>query len=48
MPVLYHSHSPKPQVEKRFGAQYRSLKDLLQQADFVCLINRRSPPKPSS
>ena len=37
MPVLYHSHSPKPLVEQRFGAQYRSLQDLLQQADFVCL-----------
>lgn len=37
MPVIYHSHSPKPAVEARFGAQYRSLNDLLQQADFVCL-----------
>ena len=37
MPVIYHSHSPKPAVEQRFGAQYRSLDDLLQQADFVCL-----------
>ncbi|SFI72138.1 MULTISPECIES: NAD(P)-dependent oxidoreductase [unclassified Pseudomonas] len=37
MPVIYHSHSPKPAVEARFGAQYRSLNELLQQADFVCL-----------
>ena len=37
MPVIYHSHSHKPEVEQRFGAQYRSLPDLLQQADFVCL-----------
>jgi phosphogluconate 2-dehydrogenase len=37
MPVLYHSHSPKPAVEQRFSAQYRSLSELLQQADFVCL-----------
>ncbi|KAB0507329.1 2-hydroxyacid dehydrogenase [Pseudomonas lini] len=37
MPVLYHSHSPKPAVEQRFNAQYRSLSELLQQADFVCL-----------
>ncbi|KTC56314.1 bifunctional glyoxylate/hydroxypyruvate reductase B [Pseudomonas fluorescens ABAC62] len=37
MPVIYHSHSPKPLVEQRFGAQYRSLDDLLEQADFVCL-----------
>ena len=37
MPVIYHSHSPKPAVEARFNAQYRSLPELLQQADFVCL-----------
>ncbi|MDD1964475.1 D-glycerate dehydrogenase [Pseudomonas putida] len=37
MPVLYHSHSRKPAVEARFGAQYRSLEDLLKEADFVCL-----------
>ncbi|SDG27558.1 2-hydroxyacid dehydrogenase [Pseudomonas abietaniphila] len=37
MPVLYHSHSPKPAVEARFNAQYRSLDALLQEADFVCL-----------
>ena len=37
MPVIYHSQSPKPAVEQRFDAQYRSLNDLLQQADFICL-----------
>ncbi|PTR24475.1 D-glycerate dehydrogenase [Pseudomonas sp. GV085] len=37
MPVIYHSHSPKPAVEQRFNAQYRSLTALLQQADFICL-----------
>ncbi|MGH8385785.1 MAG: 2-hydroxyacid dehydrogenase [Pseudomonas sp.] len=37
MPVIYHSQSPKPAVEQRFNAQYRSLTELLQQADFVCL-----------
>ncbi|MEB0228692.1 NAD(P)-dependent oxidoreductase [Pseudomonas sp. 10S4] len=37
MPVIYHSHSPKPAVEQRFNAQYRTLPELLQQADFVCL-----------
>ncbi|MEZ1314698.1 D-glycerate dehydrogenase [Pseudomonas fluorescens] len=37
MPVIYHSHSPKPAVEQRFNAHYRSLAELLQQADFVCL-----------
>ncbi|PPK40025.1 bifunctional glyoxylate/hydroxypyruvate reductase B [Pseudomonas laurylsulfatiphila] len=37
MPVIYHSQSPKPAVEQRFDAHYRSLPELLQQADFVCL-----------
>ncbi|MBD9443162.1 2-hydroxyacid dehydrogenase [Pseudomonas sp. PDM04] len=37
MPVIYHSQSPKPAVEQRFDAQYCSLPDLFQQADFVCL-----------
>jgi phosphogluconate 2-dehydrogenase len=37
MPVIYHSHWPKPAVEQRFDAQYRSLPELLQEADFVCL-----------
>ncbi|PMZ71931.1 2-hydroxyacid dehydrogenase [Pseudomonas sp. FW305-70] len=37
MPVIYHSQSPKPAVEQRFNARYRSLSELLQQADFVCL-----------
>ncbi|MFJ2364723.1 2-hydroxyacid dehydrogenase [Pseudomonas sp. NPDC087697] len=37
MPILYHSHGAKPAVEQRFNAHYRSLADLLQQADFVCL-----------
>ncbi|MGV8863640.1 MAG: 2-hydroxyacid dehydrogenase [Pseudomonas sp.] len=37
MPVLYHSHSPKPAVEVRFNAGYRSLEALLQEADFICL-----------
>ena len=37
MPVIYHSHSPKPAVEARFDARYRSLDELLREADFVCL-----------
>ncbi|WP_268796520.1 2-hydroxyacid dehydrogenase [Pseudomonas huanghezhanensis] len=37
MPIIYHSHSAKPAVESRFGAGYRSLEALLQEADFVCL-----------
>ncbi|MDC6383572.1 D-glycerate dehydrogenase [Pseudomonas graminis] len=37
MPVIYHSHSAKPAVEARFDARYRSLEDVLREADFVCL-----------
>jgi len=37
MPVIYHSHSPKPAVEQRFNARYCSLETLLREADFVCL-----------
>ena len=37
MPVIYHSNSPKPAVEARFNARYRSLNELLQEADFICL-----------
>lgn len=37
MPVLYHCRSPKPAVEARFNAGYRSLEALLRESDFVCL-----------
>lgn len=37
MPVIYHSNSPKPAVNERFGARHCSLDELLQTADFVCL-----------
>ena len=37
MPVIYHSHSPNPAAEQRFGAGYRSLEALLREANFICL-----------
>ncbi|WKN19870.1 2-hydroxyacid dehydrogenase [Azotobacter vinelandii] len=37
MPILYHSSSPKPEVEQRYGAGYRSLEALLAESDLVCL-----------
>ncbi len=43
MPVIYHSHSPKPLVEQRFAARYCSLEMLLQQADFICLTLPLTP-----
>ncbi|MCU1715749.1 2-hydroxyacid dehydrogenase [Pseudomonas sp. 5P_3.1_Bac2] len=43
MQVLYHSRNPRPEVEQRYGAGYRSLSELLQQSDFVCLTVPLSP-----
>ncbi|MBV6749059.1 bifunctional glyoxylate/hydroxypyruvate reductase B [Pseudomonas chlororaphis] len=43
MPVLYHSHSPKPEVEQRFNARYRGLHELLREADFICLTLPLTP-----
>ncbi|WP_213880501.1 D-glycerate dehydrogenase [Pseudomonas sp. dw_358] len=43
MPILYHSHSPKPAVDQRFAAQHCSLDDLLARADFVCLTLPLTP-----
>jgi phosphogluconate 2-dehydrogenase len=37
MPVIYHSNSPKPAVDERFGARHCGLDELLKTADFVCL-----------
>jgi len=37
MPVIYHSHSPKPAVDQRFGARHCTLDELLREADFICL-----------
>ncbi len=37
MRVIYHSSRPKPDVDTRYGAQYRALDDLLAEADYVCL-----------
>ena len=38
MPVLYSGNSRKPQLEQELGAQYRSLDQLLAEADFVVLV----------
>ncbi|MBF7143887.1 MULTISPECIES: NAD(P)-dependent oxidoreductase [Pseudomonas] len=37
MPVVYHSHRPRADVDDRFGARHCSLDELLGVADFVCL-----------
>jgi lactate dehydrogenase-like 2-hydroxyacid dehydrogenase len=38
MRVLYDAPSPKPEAERAFGAQRRTLGQLLEQSDFVCLL----------
>lgn len=38
MRVLYTARSPKPDAEKRLGAQRRELDSLLREADFVCVL----------
>jgi len=38
MPILYSGNSRKAELEQELGAQFRSLEELLAQADFVCLV----------
>jgi gluconate 2-dehydrogenase len=38
MPILYSGNSRKAELEQELGAQFRSLEELLVQADFVCLV----------
>ncbi|MCS3471388.1 gluconate 2-dehydrogenase [Pseudomonas sp. JUb42] len=38
MPILYSGNSRKTEVEHELGAQFRSLDQLLAEADFVCLV----------
>lgn len=38
MPILYSGNSRKTAIEQELGAQFRSLDQLLAEADFVCLV----------
>jgi gluconate 2-dehydrogenase len=38
MPILYSGNSRKAALEQELGAQFRSLDELLAEADFVCLV----------
>jgi len=38
MPILYSGNSRKAAIEQELGAQFRSLDQLLGEADFVCLV----------
>ena len=43
MRILYHARSAKPALEATYGAQYRSLPDLLAQSDIVVTILPLTP-----
>ncbi|NHN30639.1 2-hydroxyacid dehydrogenase [Paenibacillus agricola] len=43
MELLYYSRSRKPDVEELYGAQYRSLEDLLKESDYVVMITPLTP-----
>jgi gluconate 2-dehydrogenase len=43
MKVLYHNRSRRPEAEKRYGAEYRSLDDLLAESDFVVVMVSLTP-----
>ncbi|QTH41017.1 D-glycerate dehydrogenase [Cohnella sp. LGH] len=43
MNVLYSGRSRKPAVERAYGAQYRTLNELLEQADFVVVLAPFTP-----
>jgi gluconate 2-dehydrogenase len=38
MPILYSGNSRKTEIEQELGAQFRTLDQLLAEADFVCLV----------
>jgi gluconate 2-dehydrogenase len=38
MPILYSGNSRKTAIEQKLGAQFRTLDQLLAEADFVCLV----------
>src|SRR5476649_276103 len=38
MPIIYSGNSRKTELEQQLGAQFRSLDQLLAEADFVCLV----------
>ncbi|MDH4248003.1 MAG: D-glycerate dehydrogenase [Deltaproteobacteria bacterium] len=43
MNLLYHTRTRRPEAEREFGVQYRSLEDLLRQSDIVLLILPLTP-----
>ncbi|WP_025699447.1 NAD(P)-dependent oxidoreductase, partial [Paenibacillus durus] len=43
MDIIYHNRSRNPKLEEQYGAVYRTLDELLAEADFVCLMTPLTP-----
>ncbi|MCR8631794.1 2-hydroxyacid dehydrogenase [Paenibacillus radicis (ex Xue et al. 2023)] len=43
MNLVYYNRSRKPEAEERYGAQFRSLEDVLKESDFVVLMTPLTP-----
>ncbi|AIQ11972.1 2-hydroxyacid dehydrogenase [Paenibacillus durus] len=43
MDIIYHNRSRNPKLEEQYGAAYRTLDELLAEADFVCLMTPLTP-----
>ncbi|MFP3121836.1 D-glycerate dehydrogenase [Ectobacillus funiculus] len=43
MNILYYNRSRKPMVEEELGLQYTEMDELLQEADFVCIMTPYTP-----
>lgn len=43
MNILYFNRSRKPEVEEKYGVEYRELDDLLAQSDYVCILTPYTP-----
>ncbi|CDX01729.1 Glyoxylate reductase [Desulfitobacterium hafniense] len=43
MKIIYYNRTPKPELEESLGIEYRLLDELLQEADFVCILTPYTP-----
>ncbi|MFD0714065.1 2-hydroxyacid dehydrogenase [Paenibacillus sp. GCM10027626] len=43
MKVLYSNRNRKPEAEKQYGAEYRTMEQLLQQSDFIIIMTPLTP-----
>jgi glyoxylate reductase len=43
MNIIYHSRSPKPEIESELGLEYVEMEELLEISDFVCVLTPYTP-----